>query len=80
MFVSVNQGDLIDRIESLINSNETEKESKFTFSLALSFAFAISISAGVLFSEERPILNEKECETEFCNFNYRSCYQKGNSH
>ena len=86
IFVSISQGDLIDRIETVINSdteresnNGTERESKFTFSLALSFAFAISISAGVLFTEEWPILNGKECE-KICNLNYQPCNEKGNDH
>ena len=78
--VAINQGDLTDRIETLISNNETEKESKFTFSLAFSFALAISIFAGNPFGEEWPIPNEKECEMQVCNLNYQPCYEKGNDH
>ena len=80
IFVAINQGDLTDRIETLISNNETEKESKFTFSLAFSFALAISIFAGNPFGEEWPIPNEKECEMQVCNLNYQPCYEKGNDH
>ena len=80
IFVAINQGDLTDRIETLISNNETEKESKFTFSLAFSFALAISIFAGIPFGEEWPIPNEKECEMQVCNLNYQPCYEKGNDH
>ena len=74
IFVAINQGDLIDRIETLISNNETEKESKFTFSLA------ILIFAGTPFGEEWPIPNEKECEMQVCSLNYQPCYEKGNDH
>ena len=80
ILVAINQGDLTDRIETLISNNDTEKESKFTFSLAFSFSLAISIFAGTPFGEEWPISNEKECEMQVCNLNYQPCYEKGNDH
>ena len=89
IFVSFSQGNLVDRIETLINNdteiksntnNSTDTESKFTFSLALSFVFAVSISAGTLFWQEELSLSEKECEIRFCNLSYQPCHSKGDHH